>query len=149
MKNGNHRTMAIGAPSLIMIFVVLCLVCFAALSMVSANADMRLASRAADNVAAWYLADAAAQGKLMELDEMIASGNAGDEALSGAGFICSEEEGGRYVTLYTKITDSTALETKARIEAEGFALVLNRTVVTAELEYTEIPFIWDGETTYD
>lgn len=147
--DSGHRTLAVGAPSLIMIFVVLCLTCFASLSMVSANADMRLAERAADNTAKWYAADAAAQGRLAELDALIKAGGATDGAVEALGFMLSEEDGARIASLYTGVTDSTALETKLELRDSGFTLVSNSTVVTAELEYTEIPFVWDGETLYD
>jgi hypothetical protein len=39
-KGAAQSFTAVGAPSIIMIFVILCLTCFAALSLVSANAEI-------------------------------------------------------------------------------------------------------------
>ena len=63
-----HRVMAVGAPSLIMIFVVLCLACFAALTLSSANAEARLAKKAAESTAGYYAADTLLQEKIARLD---------------------------------------------------------------------------------
>lgn len=47
----------VGSASVLIIFVLLCLTVFATLSLVSAQADLRLAERAAETTAAWYEAD--------------------------------------------------------------------------------------------
>ncbi len=47
----------VGAASILIIFVLLCLTTFATLSFVSARADLRLSQRAADTTAAYYEAD--------------------------------------------------------------------------------------------
>ncbi len=138
-NNGDHGMMAIGAPSVIMIFVVLCLTCFAVLSLVSANADMRLARRTAENTAAYYAADAAAQRRLVALE------GADADALDPDEFTVEWANGEAYATFYTPITDATALQTKARLTGGAPVVVVNRTVITAELAYTELPDIWDGE----
>lgn len=155
LRGGARGFTAVGAPSIIVIFVILCLVCFAALSLVSANAEMRLAERQGENTARWYRADAEAQRRLARLDELIAAGvmnePGAEETLAAERFSLAEEESASYIAFYTKVTDYTALETKVRLDGGGmgYALVLNATVVTGDLEYTELPFLWDGVTIYD
>lgn len=163
MKNkkfsSSVRTMTImGAPSLVMIFVVLCLVCFASLSMVSANADMRLAKRTGENTAAWYKADGEAQKKLQKLEGMLedaaAAGFTDDavQALAAEGFTLEKDENGsETVTFYTACGEYTAIKTVVAVTDDGrlSEILMNGTVVTKELEYTEIPDIWDGETIND
>lgn len=56
----------IGAPSIVVILVVLCLVCFAGLSMVSANADLNLSRKYAERTSAYYHACNEAQQALLE-----------------------------------------------------------------------------------
>ena len=46
--------MNIGSASMMLIFVILCLVSFAALSIVSANADRRLSRKIAERTSAYY-----------------------------------------------------------------------------------------------
>lgn len=142
-NNGEHSLMITGAPSIIMIFVVLCLICFATLSMVSANADLRLAQKTAENVAAYYRADAAAQTRVAELSGAEASG------LDPAQYAVEATGGQTYVTFYTAITPSTALQTTVLLTGSAPEIVVNRTVITAELSYTELPDIWNGEDIHD
>lgn len=154
-KGATQSFTAVGAPSIIMIFVILCLTCFAALSLVSANAEMRLATRMGVNTAAWYEADANGQRRLARLDELIGEGvlqgtdPAG--ALAAEQYSYTEEDGAAYITFYTKVTEYTAIQTKVRIadDLAGYTLVASETVVTGELTYTELPFIWDGVTIDD
>ena len=150
LKNTSQGFTAVGAPSIIIVFVILCLTCFAALSLASANAEMRLAARMGENNANWYAADAAAQRRLAYLQTLldggILDGDLPADALAAEQYVYCETEEGAYVTLYTRLTQYTALETVVRIEEDGagFALVSNTTVVTKELPYTELPFIWNG-----
>ncbi len=64
----------VGAPSILLIIVVLSLTTFGVLTLASARVDSRLTTRAADTARAYYTADAAAQAKLMEIDETLLSG---------------------------------------------------------------------------
>ena len=67
-KNDSSKTgIGVGSSSILTVFVVLCLTTFATLSMVSARADLRLSTRAADLVTAYYSADAQAQRLMADL----------------------------------------------------------------------------------
>ena len=65
--------MGTGTTSLLMIFVLLCLVVFAVLSLVSANAGFKLADRLAQRTAAYYAASQKGQQRLEELDRQLAA----------------------------------------------------------------------------
>ena len=57
--SGRRKTgsVFIGVSSLLVIFIVLCLTTFAALSLTSANADLKMARRAAQTVSEYYAAE--------------------------------------------------------------------------------------------
>ncbi len=144
---------AVGAPSIIILFVMLCLACFAALSLVSANAEMRLAMRMGENTARWYAADAEAQRRLARLDELLSSGILDEPdaaaALAAEKYVYDQTQGEETIAFYTMISHYTALETTVRLEGGGYTLIRNATIVTGDLEYTQLPFLWDGVTIYD
>lgn len=54
MKRNRDFGLSIGAPSIVVIMVILCLVCFAGLSIVSANADLTLSRKLAERTSAYY-----------------------------------------------------------------------------------------------
>ena len=58
----------IGSASMLLIFVILCLVSFAALSIVSAYADSRLTAKITDRTSAYYAACNSAQEALADMD---------------------------------------------------------------------------------
>lgn len=60
--------MNVGSSSILVTFVLLCLVTFAALSFVSANADNKLAKQTAERVSAFYAADCTAEINLANID---------------------------------------------------------------------------------
>jgi hypothetical protein len=67
--------------SVLMVFVILCLTTFATLSLVSAGADHRLVTRSAENLRAFYEADAEAERMLLEISRALKeSGGASSEA---------------------------------------------------------------------
>lgn len=68
MDNKRGFTMNIGLPSIMLIFVVLCLISFGVLSIVSANADRKLSQKVLDRSIAYYNACNLAEEKLCEVD---------------------------------------------------------------------------------
>lgn len=58
----------IGSSSILVIFVILCLISFATLSIVSANADYKLSSKVLDRTTAYYEAEGKAESMLAQLD---------------------------------------------------------------------------------
>lgn len=62
-----------GSASILVIFVILCLVSFAALSIVSANADYKLSAKVLERTAAYYDAAGRAENMLAQLDQTLYS----------------------------------------------------------------------------
>lgn len=67
-KRKNDIGINIGSASILMIFVVLCLVSFAVLAIVSANADWKLTNRVTERTTAYYEACNTAERSLATLD---------------------------------------------------------------------------------
>lgn len=70
-KNGPEFHVNVGSSSILLIFVILCLISFATLSIVSANADARLSKRVAERTAAYYEACNLAQANIASLDNTL------------------------------------------------------------------------------
>lgn len=60
-----------GFSTIITLFVMICLVTFAALSLLSANSDYKLSKKTADNTSSYYRADAQAREFIKALDEKL------------------------------------------------------------------------------
>lgn len=62
-----------GSASILVIFVILCLVSFATLSIVSANADFKLSKKVLERTDAYYAASGQAETILAQLDQTLLS----------------------------------------------------------------------------
>ncbi len=71
-ENGINFQLHIGASSILLIFVTLCLVSFAVLSIVSANADKKLTDKVTDRTAEYYRACNTAESALSIMDQSLA-----------------------------------------------------------------------------
>lgn len=76
MERNLKMSVGIGGPSIIMIFVILCLTTLSALSLMTANADWKLTKKAAAAVQRFYTADNLAEETLAETDATLQSGQA-------------------------------------------------------------------------
>lgn len=75
MKNKKFQmSIGVGGPSIMMIFVVLCLSTLGALAFVTANADWKLSTKTADAVQTYYAADGTAEELLAEADASLKRG---------------------------------------------------------------------------
>lgn len=63
--------MNIGSASILLVFVILCLVSFAVLSIVSANADSKLSARVLERTTAYYAACNQAEQSLAGMDKTL------------------------------------------------------------------------------
>ena len=63
--------MNIGSASILLVFVILCLVSFAVLSIVSANADNKLSARVLERTSAYYAACNQAEQSLAGMDNTL------------------------------------------------------------------------------
>ena len=69
-----HNSAGVGASSILMIMVVLCLTVFGMLSLMSARVDVRLEARTREKTEAFYSADADAQKCLITIDAGLQDG---------------------------------------------------------------------------
>lgn len=70
----NHKkefSMNVGLPSILLIFVILCLISFGVLSLVSANSDRKLSQKVLDRQAAYYNACNDAEENLYFIDQKL------------------------------------------------------------------------------
>lgn len=68
MKSKKQSMINTGLPSLLVIFIILCLVTFAVLSFVSALRDYSDALQASERLQSWYAADSSARVRLAEIN---------------------------------------------------------------------------------
>ncbi|WP_444658976.1 hypothetical protein ACRQV7_00100 [Caproiciproducens sp. R2] len=73
MRRKGTVHLGVGASSILMIFVVLCLTTFGILSYVTANADNKISTKNAETVENYYAATAIAEQKLQKIDEALLS----------------------------------------------------------------------------
>jgi hypothetical protein len=102
----NQRTkrqfgVGIGASSLLVVFVVLCLTTFAALSLVSARADRSLAQRSAQASQAYYAADLEAERWLSGLVNALENHGDWERVLGNRGAVW-ERQGTAYTVFYSQ-----------------------------------------------
>ncbi len=71
MSTNRRPRISIGASSILMIFVILCLTTFSVLSFVTANADYKLTEKSFQTVSSYYQADAQAQETLAAIDSVL------------------------------------------------------------------------------
>ena len=72
-KSGPEFHVNVGSSSILLIFVILCLISFATLSIVSANADAKLSRRVVERTTAYYEACNQAQADIASMDDTLAA----------------------------------------------------------------------------
>lgn len=65
--------MNVGSSSILVTFVLLCLITFAALSFVAANTDHNLTEQTANRISSYYVADSQAEVHLANIDNQLSS----------------------------------------------------------------------------
>ncbi|MBQ8821099.1 MAG: hypothetical protein IJZ82_00475 [Lachnospiraceae bacterium] len=126
----------VGTSSILLIFVVLCLVAFATLSIVSANADYKLSRKVADRTTAYYAATNQAESYIASIDQ----------TLQNVYFSAESEEAyfstvGHSKSYLVPISDLQSLSIKLDIlypasEEEPFYRITSwQVITTGELEY--------------
>lgn len=71
MSSKRNKTIHIGFSTILMVFTMLCLVTFATLSLLTANADYRLSKKVAAKTEDYYEADLLAREYLLQIDESL------------------------------------------------------------------------------
>lgn len=115
--NKSSSGMGVGASSIMLIIVVVCLTLFGVLSYVTARNDAALSSRTKESVQRYYEADAAAQRGLMAVDEWIAGGMKGQP--NG---LTLADEGDGTVSFFVAAADTHILRVVLRIDDDGYEI---------------------------
>lgn len=156
----------VGGSSILMIFVLLCLVTFSALSLVSANADYKLTAKAAQSVTRYYQADAQAETRLAFIDQTLKSVSESmpddaeasvfhsriSDALMHEDEVTAGIQDGRFIIQYQVDIDGrralqVALEPVYPLQnaKERYVLTAWQVIQTAEWEPDDTLTVWDGE----
>lgn len=85
MKRG-HSLISTGTTSIVLIFVMLCMLTFSVLSLVSAQANLRLSEKSAERTTQYYQAENAANDILIQIEAAapFAAASSGGDALAMA-----------------------------------------------------------------
>lgn len=123
-KNRPRTGLSVGICSILVIFVLLCLVTFAVLSLVSARADKALSEKNLQHVTDYYTAETAAYARLAEIDELLAENRTAEQeayldgcesALQAAGFTTRRTEKDLFVDYACPVTDRQQLTVSLRV----------------------------------
>ncbi len=130
MRRKENFHLGVGASSILMIFVVLCLTTFGILSYVTANADNKISTKNAETVENYYAATAITEQKLQKIDEALLSARE-DAAKAAAGIALTQlKEYDQYknhfeLQLVTKfLAGNTSAEQKKAVCYRSFAQML-------------------------
>lgn len=141
----------VGGSSVLAVFVVLCLTTFAVLSLVSAEADLRLSEKAAQAVSAYYQADAQGQKLLSRLTAMAREGEedlpARVRELPQVSACQTREDGHILVEFSVPVEELQTLRVQADLTPalEGAPIeVLRYQVEVEELASQSGMGVWDG-----
>lgn len=130
MKKDRHSVYAIGTPTIVVVLIVLCLITFAALSLVSAKADYKLSKTYAESTNYYYKASGKAQKKIKEIDARLnelykamgpdaflqAAATDGSIALLANVY---ESEGSYYASFEEEISDKSLLDVVLKLKNPG------------------------------
>ena len=156
---------SVGTSLILVIFVMLCLTTFAALSLVSANRDFILSQKTAASTTLYYSADSRAETRLAEIDRILqdaqaASGSRSDylvrckEALAAEGgvdlFDLAAEGGGLQLGYAVSAGESAELQVRLQVlyapqDGARYQRLNWSTRSTVEWEGGNNADLWDGE----
>ncbi len=132
MNNKKAVAVVVGAPSLLVIFSVLCLLIFSIISLNTANAGKRLSILSAQSTLSYYQADARAN----ELLAMIRSGNIPDGVT---------ERDGIY-SFSCEISDVLDLSVEVSVsENGGYKILKWQSIRSNSWKADDSIDVWDGE----
>ena len=127
----------VGASSILMIFIILCLTVFGLLSLISAKAELRLSEKSKESVEEFYAADAEVERIIKEIDDILF------EARQTMSFSSTmiEDTQGEYERLVSEkinsLSDESALKEYMIEEAEGQTIAFNVPVTEDGNKYIE------------
>ena len=119
MNTKNKMCFGVGLPSIIVIFVTLCLTTLGALSLMTASADNKLAEKAADYSTAYYAALGEAQEWLAQEDAALQAGKAPETSRN------------------FPLSDQQALSVTLQVTENHCSIQSQKLIITQEWDYDE------------
>lgn len=163
MTNGNPKnktSVGVGASSILVIFVVLCLVTFAVLSLATARADKALSSKATLHLEEYYEAQGNAYVALEQIDKTLAwlylensndyLENVNKEFSEGEGVIPNKSEGLLTLSYEVFISDTQSLVVEISVDTpktpeDGFYTIKKwQTISKAQWQADENMPVFNG-----
>lgn len=126
----------IGSSSVLVIFVILCLVSFATLSIVSANADYKLSTKILDRTTAYYAAVNQVEDELAQLDGLLQQTYESSSSITDYFDTTGEE-----VSFLIPVSDLQSLEVTVQIlypdspDGSYYQISSRKILTTQELDY--------------
>ena len=146
-KNNAEMGVHIGSASIVMIFAVLCLTIFAALSFATAGYEQRLADKYADAAEAYYNADGVAEELYAQIYALLQQEHDADvlEAKLAELQVAVEYGDNRKWLHYSVPVDDTQMLRVTLLWAEHTLNIEQwRVDAAAQWEYEETLSVWDG-----
>lgn len=138
MNKNSRSPFNVGTSSVLLIFVILCLVSFAVLSLVSALSDYKLSQNVADNTTAYYEACNSIEDQLNQIDVRLKS--LYDTGISRKGYF---DEVGQKMSFAYPISDIQSLTVDIvvlypEVSGDNFYEITSWEIVTTgSLEYDD------------
>lgn len=120
MAKRNFGT-TMGVTSIIAILVILVLVVFSALSLITAKADQKLSQKTADNIKAYYTADAQGEEIIADIANVIASKKNAQKYTTEKNYKYKRTGKGELVKFTVTIDDSRILNAEVLFNNKGQA----------------------------
>lgn len=145
MRKKHFVGLNVGSSSILLIFIVLCLVSLAVLSLTSSSADLRLSQKVADRESAYYSACNQAERQLAELDRQFKEQSQGKNEIQ---FYESFDESYTYIYSITEIQSLVVTvkpEYQTSNDRKNYSILGWQTVITSELDYDNTLHVYQGE----
>lgn len=121
MKKSRKMFLSAGISSVMLTFILLLMITFAVLSLSSSHADLQFARRLADRTANYYEAEAKANARLAEIDEVLMEqyrGSSGPEEFCGKAQEALKELEGIEISEDLKAAFSVEVQEEERLSVE-------------------------------
>ena len=134
MNEGKQFT-GMGASSILMIFVVLCLTTFAILSFVTSYADLRLSRRSQETAEKFYAADARTDEILAEIDNLMISNQSEAQVTEAIKKIVEiESADGQQIVISVPIEENQSLRTVLKVSKANYEVISRKKAAIIEWE---------------
>ncbi|MGI5892277.1 MAG: hypothetical protein ACOX7H_06040 [Bacillota bacterium] len=120
MNRKFRMPLGLGGPSIIMVFLVLCLATLGSLSLVTANSDWKLTQKAAAAVSDYYAADNKAEEILASTDASLKAGRS----------IASN-------TYLIRVSDNSDLVLIIKTDGTGYKVLSHKLVTKSQWDYNQ------------